>query len=267
MKCLAKIAACLAGALMLTIGARADDAIAPGGNPFAPIVMRNVFGLNPPQAVTNTISPDDMPLKITPNGIMSIFGQLQVLFKVAPKPGQTPPAKEQTYVLSEGQSQDDIEVTHINEKDGIVTFNNRGTVQEIPLSTAPALNTPMPAPAGGPPGQNFPAPGTTPRFGGRPGGGPGGPGGRFGAPASSPVNNNGMGGNPAFNAAPASTRGQQQQSTLSAEDQQLLMVAQHVKAVQEGDPAASIFPPTSLDGEAGLPPVPGVPSTGRSGSR
>ena len=126
MKCLGKITVCLAGALMLNVSVRGDDTVAPN-NPYVPIVVRNVFGLNP--VPTNTAPPpEDTPLKITPNGIMSIFGQLQVLFKVSPKPGQ-PGGKEDSYVLSEGQSQDEIEVVHINEKAGIVTFNNHGTVQ------------------------------------------------------------------------------------------------------------------------------------------
>ena len=75
---------------------------------------------------------------------MSIFGQLQVLFKVAgtAKPGQ--PAKDEFYILSEGQRQDEIEVIHIDEKASLVTFNNHGTVQEIPLANAPAVSTPMP---------------------------------------------------------------------------------------------------------------------------
>ena len=77
---------------------------------------------------------------------MSIFGQLQVLFKVAgtAKPGQ--PAKDDSYILSEGQRQDEIEVIHIDEKASLVTFNNHGTVQEIPLDQrAGGLHTPMPA--------------------------------------------------------------------------------------------------------------------------
>lgn len=243
MKCLGKIAVCLAGGLMLHISARADDTVAPN-NPYEPIVVRNVFGLNPPQAITNQSTPDEPPLKITPNGIMSIFGQLQVLFKVAPKPGQ-PGAKEQSYVLSEGQSQDEIEVVRINEKAGVVTFNNHGTEQEIPLANAPALNMPMPGgPGGAIPGQNIPAApgGTIPnrvggsRFGGRSGG---------------------QSSSPAMSTLP--TR-QAQQNTMSTDEHQLMMVAQKLKAQQDGAPTA-IFPPTPFDAEAGInnnggPPAP-----------
>ncbi len=262
MKNLGKIAVCLAGGLMLSITAHANDTIA-AANPYEPIVVRNVFGLNPPP--TNAPpQPEDTPLKITPNGIMSIFGQLQVLYKVAPRAGK-PGAKEESYMLSEGQSQDDIEVTRIDEKNAIITFNNHGTVQEIPLANAPALTTPMPAPGGPRLGQQVPVPGAIPtRFGGRPGGTSGG---RFGLQNNAnnynnpnPTANPGM--NPAMNQVPAQTSGgatgQQRGNQLSAEDQQLMMVAEHLKAQQEGSPAASIFPPTPFDAEAGIkgPPMP-----------
>jgi hypothetical protein len=135
---------CLACGLAFGAGLRAADEVLPG-DPYAPIVVRNVFGLNPPAPVDT--KPDTTPpAKITANGIMTIFGSKQVLFKVADgaKPGQRPvPAKETSYILSEGQRQDDIEVTHIDEKNGIVTFDNHGVVQEIPLTTAPALTVPV----------------------------------------------------------------------------------------------------------------------------
>jgi hypothetical protein len=131
MKYSGKIVVCLVGALALTAGLRADDVVLPG-NPYAPLVARNIFGLNPPIPV-NPNEDATPPPKITPNGIMSIFGQLQVLFKVAVPARQGQPAKDQSYILSAGQRQDDIEVTQINEKAGIVTFNNHGTIQELPL--------------------------------------------------------------------------------------------------------------------------------------
>jgi hypothetical protein len=115
MKRLGKIVVCLASGLVLNAGTRAGDAVSPN-NPYAPIVVRNIFGLNPPPPV-DAAPPGDPPPKITLNGIMSIFDhQLQVLFKVAgtAKPGQ--PAKDESYILSEGQRQDEIEVTHIDEK-------------------------------------------------------------------------------------------------------------------------------------------------------
>jgi hypothetical protein len=121
--------------------------LAMSSNPYAPVVERNVFGLvpiptNPPVDTT----PATPPPKITPNGIMSIFGQFQVLFKVATpaKPGQ--PQKDDSYVLGEGQRQDDIEVKKIDEKNNLITFNNHGTIQMLALANAPTISAPSSAP-------------------------------------------------------------------------------------------------------------------------
>src|SRR5580700_7335033 len=136
----------IAAALVFSATARSQDAGAAGATdtadaankPYATIVARNMFGLLPiPPPDTNPPAPPvDPPPKITLNGIMTIFGRDQALYKVAnkPKPGQQ--AKEDAYVLSEGERQDDIEVIKINHMDGIVTFNNHGTVQELPLEEA-----------------------------------------------------------------------------------------------------------------------------------
>ena len=262
MKGMGKIAVCLAGGLVLSIGARAGS-VALAGNPYEPIVVRNIFGLNPPPTNTPSSSENDQLPKITPNGIMSIFGQLQVLFKVAPKPGQKD-AKEESYVLSEGQAQDEIEVVHIDEARALVTFNNHGTVQEIPLVNTPKANTPVPA-GGGIGGGGIPIP---PRMGGRPGGGPGGgPGGmRLMGQNRGRVgigNYNGAGDNPVSNNNPA-----QGQGGLSTDEQMVLVAAQHLKAQQEGDSSALIFPPTPYDAEAGINPSgpPALPGTTAAGA-
>jgi hypothetical protein len=144
-----KIAIGLAGGLALNIIARADDVVLPG-DPYATVVARNIFGLNPPpQQITN---PQDAnpPVKITPNGIMTIFGEVQVLFKVAgtPKPGGSP-STDESYILSEGQRQDDIEVVKIDEKNSIITFNNHGETQQLPLVVTQPSSTPSSALAGG----------------------------------------------------------------------------------------------------------------------
>jgi hypothetical protein len=80
---------------------------------------------------------------------------LQAMYKVAgtPKPGSPPPA-DQSYTLSEGQRQDDIEVVKIDEKNSIVTFNNHGETQTLPIVTTLPGSTPVPAagPAGDSPG-------------------------------------------------------------------------------------------------------------------
>src|SRR5208282_3259482 len=161
MKRVGKFCLCLAGGLALHAGLRAADPVSPG-NPYAPIATRNVFDIKPPPLVDPNQAPAEPPPKITPNGITSVFGHLQVLFKVAvpAKPGQ--PAKDQCYILSEGQAQDDIEVTKIDEKAGLVTFNNHGTVQELPLIVGTASGPPAPASGGPGPGPNIPGPGLAP---------------------------------------------------------------------------------------------------------
>src|SRR5471032_2440139 len=128
MKRCGKIAICLAGALTLNAGLRADD-VALADNPYATIVARNIFSLNPPPPPVdpNANAPVEPAVKITPNGIMSIFGQLQVLFKASGggKPG------DQSYILGEGQMDDEIEVVKIDEKNSLVTFKNHGLLQTL----------------------------------------------------------------------------------------------------------------------------------------
>jgi hypothetical protein len=253
MKRLGTIAICLAGGLALCAGARAGD-IMLAGNPYEPIVARNIFGLNPPSLITEDPNKaiEGLP-KITPNGIMSIFGQLQVLFKVAPKPGQKD-AKEASFVLSEGQAQDDIEVVRIDEKAALVTFNNNGIVQELPLANAPKITAPAIGGSGG--GVN--AGGTIPpRFGGLRGGtggagGVGGPAPRFGGPnrGSGIFGGNASGstgGGATLNSVPTRTRGGSAAApgSMSADEQAIMTEIQREEWRQQGKPS-SIIPPTSL---------------------
>jgi hypothetical protein len=265
MKRLVEIAVCLASGLVLNAGARADD----GGllnNPYAPIVVRNVFALNPPQPV-DPATPADPPPKITLNGIISIFNhQLQVLFKVAPKAGQ-PGAKEESYILSVGQRQDEIEVIQIDEKGGLVTFNNHGTVQELPLVKAnvTAVNTIVAPPGRSGPTPNLTAPngensGKVPiRFGGRPAGGPGAARNR----ATGGGNNNPVNNNPGSSVPQGSYSGQQQpQNTMTREEQVLIIEANRLATqdlVNQGK--LPPLPPTVLTPSDATGPG-GAPLTG-----
>jgi len=119
----------------------------PPDNPYAVVVTRNVFGLNPKPAAAPAPS---APLpKITPDGFMSVFGHLQVLFKVSTPGGPGIPPRETSSILAEGQSRDNIQVVHIDDAAGVVTFNNNGDIEEIPLeksaASGPAIS-PAPAP-------------------------------------------------------------------------------------------------------------------------
>src|ERR1035437_4229559 len=233
--------------------------VAASDKPYAAMVARNIFNLVPiPPNTAPEAPPTDPPPKITLNGIMSIFGKWEALFKVAagkPKPGQ-PPAKEEAYVLSEGERQDEIEVTKIDEPASLVTFNNHGVVQELPLANAP--NASGPAPAGGGAG----VPGLAPTRGMLPGGT-----GRFVQPRSLPGGNPSAGSNPNAPGSPslggaASSGGNnaQSQENLSPEANALLIEKNYLDAKARNDPSAPLFPPTVLrqqaDAETGGPLVP-----------
>jgi hypothetical protein len=156
------------------VSAWADDDLAVSdSNPYTPIVTRNVFGLLPiPVKDPSADVPAVAPPKITPNGIITIFGSKEALFKVAgtPKPGQ--PLHDSSYELGEGESQDDIEVVKIDVPSQTITFNNHGTVQELPLAAAPDLSTPASsAPSVASSGVPVPKP-ATPFNHRRPAGGP-----------------------------------------------------------------------------------------------
>ena len=146
MKHVGKLAVWLAGALALSPSARCADATTAGG-PYATVITRNIFGLNPPAPAGSEAADATPPPKITPNGIMSIFGQLQVLFKVTAPAKTGGAAGDQSYIHCEGQRQDDIEVIKIDEKAGVVTFDNHGETQELPLVATAPSSTPSPGPA------------------------------------------------------------------------------------------------------------------------
>jgi hypothetical protein len=184
---------------------------------------------------------------------------LQVLFKVAgtAKPGQ--PAKDESYILSEGQRQDEIEVVQIDEKASLVTFNNHGTVQELPLvkANAPVASTPMAAQGRQFPIPNIPAPNgeNNGRISNRLGGGPGAARNR-GRGDDSPLTSvpphglgGGMNSGSSFNTKLAGTSSgvqQQPQNTMTPEAQVIMMEAQRAQWQQEGNPAHAIIPPTPL---------------------
>jgi hypothetical protein len=232
MKRAGKILLCLASGVVCHVFARAADDALPD-NPYALVVTRNVFGLNPPAPVA--------------------------------KPGQ--PAKDESYNLSEGQSEDDIEVIRIDEKNGLVTFNNHGTTQELPLIPGAASGG-APAASAGPvnmPGA-IPMPGAMPN-GGNPFGG--------GAPGVRNPNLGNGGNYPGVNAGPSfggnsygGNSGQPSQEAISPEAQVILIEKNRIETqdlVNQGKMPP--LPPTPLtpDDATGnngqplvqLPPIPG----------
>lgn len=253
------IGMCVIFGLILWCMAAENSSLA--DNPYATIVDRNIFSLVPiPLPAPPESKPIEPPAKITPNGIMSIFGQLQALFKVATptKPGQ--PAQDKSYTLSVGERQDDIEVTRIDEVARIITFNNHGVMQELSLTNA-IVTTPA-APVGGS-GAPTGAPGFV-----RPPNLPGGPinrfGGRFGQGnnLSNPYSGNNPSASSPSNFAGNTGRNIGQQSeaeNLSPEAQVIAIEAQRAQFQQQGNPAAAILPPTAITPKNNDPNEPPMP--------
>jgi len=239
-----------------------------GDNPYQKIVERNVFGLKPIPPPPPPPPPPTPPVpKITLQGITTILGYRQVLFKALTPPSAGVPLKEQSYMLSEGQREDDIEVVTINETDGTVKFNNHGTVQLLDMKTDSAKATPG---AALPPTK---APLPVPVFTqGQPAGNA-----QTGADIAQrqipqrPIrttpeednnndNNNNAGNTPA-QAAPATTASAGEEAPMSQEEQSIVIELNHQKTLDEvragqADPVdAAIYPPTELS----QPGDPGVP--------
>jgi hypothetical protein len=192
--------------------------------PYDAIVARNIFGLLPPVPPAVDVPQGEPLVKITITGLMSIFGQFQVLFKSS-SPGKAgQPAKDNYYVLKQQQSEDGIEVLHINGETGVVTFNNHGAIQEIALAGWSGTNSALPvvsessdapAPAANLP-KVYPESFTRARTPDYLGGGPDGVGPGQPLPAT------------------------------SMEDRILLIEAQRAYLKSHHDPAADLLPPTAL---------------------
>jgi hypothetical protein len=131
------------------------DELPPGGKASAnydSIVARNVFALKPPPQAPDPELNKPPPPKITPTGITTILGNKRALFKVQMPARPPEPAKEQAFILTEGQREGQIEVLEIDEKAGSIKFNNFGTIVTLTLDKDGAKLPNTPAPAVPPPG-------------------------------------------------------------------------------------------------------------------
>jgi len=246
--------------------ATADQPAATSDQPYATIVARNIFALLPiPPPPPPNAPPTDPPPKITANGITSILGQLQALFKVAIPGRGNQPAREQSYMLCEGERQDEIEVTKIDEATATITFDNHGTIQEIPLVAAKDSG---PGPGMGGPARNPFAPGGPNGFpmGRRPGGfaGVGAPG---NIPAPMPQAASANNGNAPLSAADIAAQGS---AGLTPEANAVLMEVERARLLSMEDdavngtgpmpgPKQNYYPP------AMIPPTPFTPKNAQGG--
>jgi hypothetical protein len=235
------------------------------GNPYGSIAVRNVFALNPVPPPVPAEQPNQTPPpKITLTGITTIFGPAEALYKVSGYNRNGKQIPDQSYILTEGESQDDVEVTKIDTEKDFVTFSNHGQTQVIPLANGVAAGGASGAPSGGPPGMMRRFGGNFPRPGGGPGnGGPGNIQSRFGGGYNNPNGNNGNNFTPAGqmnnsglgssynnnnnnNNSPAGLPG------MSTDDQAALIAAQHAAAINNPNSPIPpmLFPPTKYDNDA-----------------
>ena len=140
----------LALAASLAVANAAD--LTPVDSPYTAIAARNVFNLAPIIEPGPCVPmPVELPPRLLPNGIITILGRPQVLFKVVVlqnSPGAQ--TRSFSYLLGEGERTENIEVLKIDLLAGTVTFNNHGTIQQLPLANSAATATdhkPPPTPA------------------------------------------------------------------------------------------------------------------------
>ncbi len=144
-----KMRAFLAGTLMIFV-ATAGWAI-DNDTPYQGIVDRNVFALKPPTPPPPPPDNRPPPPKIWLTGITTILGKKLVLLKTqgTPRPGVK--GEDESYTLTVGQRQGDVEVLEINERDGIVKVNNSGVVTNLTWEgNGIKVATPAPAAAAAP---------------------------------------------------------------------------------------------------------------------
>ena len=258
MKRSGKILVLALSALTVSTGARALTADSSVG-PYHGIVERNIFDIHaalpPPPPDPNIGRPPPPTIKL--QGITDILGRKQVLFKVQLPPKPPAPAKEESFILTIGERQGEIEVLDINPKAGTVKVNNYGVITNLSLefnsdklvNVAPVA---APAAAANPaqmtaPGSLAPPPSLPPTL----------PAGKFPRALRLPgsgLSNNAQpnagvpnyGGGTGFGAASPSglVDGYEPQPQMSQEARALLMEAQKLKFKNDGNPIHTIFPPT-----------------------
>lgn len=134
----------MVAAFCLGIVAPAETAFA--GGPYAMIYERNAFGLRPPNRVTTVPPPGPAP-KVHLTGITTILKDKRALFKVEVPARPPDKAKQESYILTEGQKAGPIEVLEIDVKKAQVKVNNSGTITTLTFEkTGPSPAAPQTKP-------------------------------------------------------------------------------------------------------------------------
>jgi hypothetical protein len=129
MKRVRTILLCLPAGLGLVVGANAAAAT-PSSNPYQQISEANVFRLRPPQV--HPVEPARPPLpRVTLTGIVTMGSHKRALLKVQWPDHPPEPAKEESYLLAEGQQEGPIEILSIDEKRERVEVSVAGSELEV----------------------------------------------------------------------------------------------------------------------------------------
>ena len=196
----------------------------------ADLTMAQTPGAAAPDALN---LPDPAPT-IIPNGMMSLFGKPQVLFKVFSAYGGQPGSSPREYILAEGEQVDAIKVIQIDMRDGSVLFDNGGEIQRMTLAGAGGSDRKMPSATTAP--QEAGGANTVPVHGNDPDPSQAGAPGLPIIPPGFPL--------AVGTADPAGTDSLSQNSApLTPEAQAVLMEIQRRKLIQREDPQAALIPP------------------------
>jgi hypothetical protein len=114
------------------------------GSPYQGISDRNAFHLKPATPVNSEKVRTPLP-RLHLTGITTILKGKRALLK-AEFPAKPPErAREESYILTEGQRAGPIEVLEINEKKEEVKIDNSGTITNLTFEKiAPPHTTPVP---------------------------------------------------------------------------------------------------------------------------
>ena len=134
------------GALLVCVAAKATVPDS-SRNPYQGIVERNVFGLKPAPPDSKPLPPPPPALKIVLSGITTILPRPLALLKVQMPARPSEPAREESYILTEGQRDGEIEVIEINAEAGSVKVRNSGIVSVLTLDKDGAKPAATPPPA------------------------------------------------------------------------------------------------------------------------
>jgi hypothetical protein len=131
------IAVTVVGLTLVEANLQAESTVArPADGPYAPIIARNVFRLNSPLPASSYQPDGALPPKITLTGITTICGPAEALYQVAGGSRDGKRWQDESYILKEGQEQDEVAVVTIEVNEGTVTFINHGVRQDITLANA-----------------------------------------------------------------------------------------------------------------------------------